>query len=430
MQSAPTPGPDPRVIPGWLTSNLLDSYDGVVDAAKPGVPAVVGKGGPSTNSPDTPDGRLHQLLEELRAALERLDLTTTRRQLARLELHAEHVDAGGPGRATFFARACRAMFALTEGDLVGAASMTDEAARIGTRAALPEAEAVVRTLRNDRARQLGDREGMATGAAWCEARAARERSTAARAEAAVLWLASGDVARAGRLVDTLQAQLEYLPDDDQLLLVLSRVCEAAVGTGRRVAASTAARLLEPFAHRAVVAPGATAFGGVVDDFIALATGDREAAARARTSYEQLGAWWWARRRTLDVQPSTSFPRVLHLHPSHRNTGVAQWCVGPDGQTRQLTAMPGLEYLRQLLHQPGRDVSADELARADAGPDPRRRIIVRQAIATALSRLDMVDPELGGELRATIRTGLSCRYDPDPLRPTAWHLETDVSHAAH
>jgi hypothetical protein len=413
-----------------VTGVTRDSYDEGVDAAQPGVPAVVGEGDPSTSSPHTPDGRLHQLQEDLRAALERLDLASTRRHLARLELHAEHVDAAGPGRATFFARACRAMFALTEGDLVGAASMTDEAARIGTRAALPEAAAVVRTLRNDRARQLGDREGMATGAAQCEAHATVERSTAARAEAAVLWLASGDVARAGRLVDTLQPRLEHLPDDDEKLLVLSRVCEAAVGTGRRVAASASARLLEPFAHRAVVAPGATAFGGVVDDFIALATGDRDAAARARASYEQLGAWWWARRRALDVKPSTSFPRVLHLHPSHRSSGVPQWCVGPDGHTRQLTAMPGLEYLRQLLHQPGRDLSADELTRADAAPDPRRRITVRQAIATALSRLDMVDPELGGELRATIRTGLTCRYDPDPLRPTAWHLETDVSHAAH
>ena len=321
------------------------------------------------------------------------------------------------------------MFALTEGDLVGATSMTDEAARIGTRAALPEAEAVVRTLRNDRARQLGDREGMATRAARCEARAAAERSTAARAEAAVLWLGSGDVARAARLVDVLQGQLEHLPDDDEKLLVLSRVCEAAVGTGRRVAASTSARLLEPFAHRAVVAPGATAFGGVVDDFIALATGDREAAGTRPRVVRAARRRWWARRRALDVQPSTSFPRVLHLHPSHRNAGVAQWCVGPDGHTRQLTAMPGLEYLRRLLHQPGRDVSADELTaptpcRTPAGGSPCARP------SPPRFRLDMVDPELGGELRAAVRTGLSCRYDPDPLRPTAWHLETDVSHAAH
>ena len=401
-----------------------------MDAAEPGVPAGVGEGGPCTTSPQTPDVRLHQLLEELRAALERLDLTMTRRHLALLELHADRVDETGPGEATFFARACRAMFALTEGDLVGATTMIDEASRIGTRTGLPEAEAVVRSLRNDRARQLGDREGMASGAAWCESRALADGSMPARAEAAVLWLGSGDVARAGRLVDALQPRLEHLADDDARLLVLSRVCEAAVGTGRRVAAATSARMLEPFAQRAVVAPLATAFGGVVDDFLALATGDRDAAARARTSYEQLGAWWWARRRALDVPPSTSFPRVLHLHPSHRTTGVPQWCVGPDGHTRQVTAMPGLEYLRLLLHQPGRDLSADDLAQADAAPDPRRRIIVRQAIATALSRLDMVDPEVSGELRATIRTGLSCRYDPDPLRPTAWHLETDVSHAAH
>jgi hypothetical protein len=401
-----------------------------VDVAEPGVPASVGEGGPCMISPETPDVRLHQLLEELQAALQRLDLAATRRQLALLELHADHVDAEGPGRATFFARACRAMFALTEGDLVGAAAMTDEAARIGERAALPEAEAIVRTLRNDRARQLGDREGMATGAAWCESHAAAEGSTLARSEAAVLWLASGDVARAGRLVDVLQRELDGLPDDGTALLVLSRVCEAGLGTGRRVAVSHAAWLLQPHAHKAVVAPQATAFGGVVDDFLAVATGDREAASRARSSYEQLGAWWWARRRALDIAPSTSFPRVLHLHPSHRTDAVPHWCVGPDGHTRQVTAMPGLEYLRQLLHQPGRDLSADELGQADTAPGARRRIVVRQAIAAALSRLDMVDPELAAELRATVRTGLSCRYDPDPQRPTAWHLETDVLHAAH
>ena len=53
--------------------------------------------------------------------------------------------------------------------------------------------------------------------------------------------------------------------------------------------------------------------------------------------------------------------------------------------------------------------------------------MRQAIAMALSRLDMVDPGLAEELRATVRTGLTCRYDPDPLQPTAWHLESDVAH---
>ena len=210
--------------------------------AEQGVPARVGYGSGTTT--ETSDARLHQLLDGLQAALEHLDLSTTRRQLALLELHAERVDSDGAGAATFYARACRAMFALTEGDLVGAASMTDEAQRIGAAAALPEAEAVVRTLRNDRARQLRDREGMATGATACEAADAEHSSPAALAEAAVLWLESGNLARAGALVDRLADTLETVPDEIRLL-VASRVCEAAVGSGRRMVASRCARLLEP-----------------------------------------------------------------------------------------------------------------------------------------------------------------------------------------
>jgi hypothetical protein len=55
--------------------------------------------------------------------------------------------------------------------------------------------------------------------------------------------------------------------------------------------------------------------------------------------------------------------------------------------------------------------------------------VRQAIAAALSRLEMHDHEVAVELRASIRTGLTCRYDPDAQQPTAWHLDTDVAHAS-
>src|SRR3954464_1052253 len=63
----------------------------------------------SGSTPPPPGGR--------RPRLERLDLTATRRQLALLELHAEQTDGQAHGPALFYARACRAMFALTEGDL-------------------------------------------------------------------------------------------------------------------------------------------------------------------------------------------------------------------------------------------------------------------------------------------------------------------------
>ena len=91
MQSAAGPRTRPPRICGTVTVVSRDFYDVGVDAAQPGVPAVVGEGDPSTSSPHTPDGRLHQLLEELRAALERLDLTMTRRHLALLELHANRL---------------------------------------------------------------------------------------------------------------------------------------------------------------------------------------------------------------------------------------------------------------------------------------------------------------------------------------------------
>ena len=61
----------------------------------------------------------------LTTALEQLDLGTVRRQLAALDLLADETK---DDRARFYACSRRAMFALTEGDSVGAARLTAEAA--------------------------------------------------------------------------------------------------------------------------------------------------------------------------------------------------------------------------------------------------------------------------------------------------------------
>jgi hypothetical protein len=94
-------------------------------------------------------------------------------------------------------------------------------------------------------------------------------------------------------------------------------------------------------------------------------------------------------------------------------------------------LPGLEYLRLLVERPGVDIPALDLmlaARpATLGPDhpgDRATTTVRRAIRTALARLELHDAEVACELRTTIRTGPTCRYEPDPFRPIAWH----VSHA--
>jgi len=50
---------------------------------------------------------------------------------------------------------------------------------------------------------------------------------------------------------------------------------------------------------------------------------------------------------------------------------------------------------------------------------RARIAVRKAIAAALERIHQVDPAVARLLRDTVRTGASCRYEPDPDRPVTW-----------
>jgi hypothetical protein len=52
---------------------------------------------------------------------------------------------------------------------------------------------------------------------------------------------------------------------------------------------------------------------------------------------------------------------------------------------------------------------------------RARVAVRKAIASAIGRIEAVDPATAWLLRRTIITGGLCRYDPDPARPVRWVL---------
>ena len=53
---------------------------------------------------------------------------------------------------------------------------------------------------------------------------------------------------------------------------------------------------------------------------------------------------------------------------------------------------------------------------------RARVTVRKAIAAALQRIEADDPGVARLLRDTVRTGATCRYDPDPERPVTWVLD--------
>nr|BFD95560.1 hypothetical protein KitaXyl93_69200 [Kitasatospora sp. Xyl93] len=55
-------------------------------------------------------------------------------------------------------------------------------------------------------------------------------------------------------------------------------------------------------------------------------------------------------------------------------------------------------------------------------DERARVAVRKAVVAALDRVARHDAPLARLLRDTVRTGASCRYDPDPARPVTWLLD--------
>jgi hypothetical protein len=52
---------------------------------------------------------------------------------------------------------------------------------------------------------------------------------------------------------------------------------------------------------------------------------------------------------------------------------------------------------------------------------RARVNVTRTLRATLERISATAPRAAAHLRASLRTGLSCRYDPAPGGPTRWHL---------
>jgi hypothetical protein len=55
-------------------------------------------------------------------------------------------------------------------------------------------------------------------------------------------------------------------------------------------------------------------------------------------------------------------------------------------------------------------------------DTPARVAATKAITPAIDRIATVDGPLGRHLRATIRTGLQCSYQPDPDDKQDWILD--------
>jgi hypothetical protein len=81
-------------------------------------------------------------------------------------------------------------------------------------------------------------------------------------------------------------------------------------------------------------------------------------------------------------------------------------------------MHGLAHLRRLVERPGSEVP-DATEKSD-----QARSAIRRAMRTALARLELHDGEVAYELRTTIRTGVTYRYEPDPFRHVEWRLGSE------
>jgi hypothetical protein len=76
----------------------------------------------------------------------------------------------------------------------------------------------------------------------------------------------------------------------------------------------------------------------------------------------------------------------------------------------------------LLAEIGAATGLGGRIRTSGGAAERARVAVRKAVVAAIERVAQVDPVLGRLLTDTVRTGSSCRYDPDPARPLVWHTD--------
>jgi hypothetical protein len=315
-----------------------------------------------------PDARLQAHLWGLHVACETLDVQAVHRQLRALERLGEESD-----RAMFFAASRRLMFDLMIGRTDTSRALIRSATKAAERAALPDAWLVLKAMEAYSAAQSGDTASCAASAAECEAFALAEGATVVCAEAGYLWVCAGEIERARVLVHSFHGRtLDDLPRDVNWLLTLQCVLESALAVGDRAVVGAAARLLTPYAGRAVFNAGAVMFHGVTDDTLARAAatlGDPESAdqlrSRALHTYEVLGARWWLERLRTWRSPKPAPPcrdSVTHLHP----TAGGLWVIGFADSVELMRPLRGFRYLRELLRRPGRPVSALDLVGGGTG----------------------------------------------------------------
>ncbi|MHB8384115.1 MAG: ATP-binding protein, partial [Candidatus Binataceae bacterium] len=117
-----------------------------------------------------------------------------------------------------------------------------------------------------------------------------------------------------------------------------------------------------------------------------------------------------------------------------------WTVALGEAEIRLRNTKGLFYLAHLIARPDQSITAEELARIGstaAGAHARMvsgakgalevspggaRVMVTKSIKAAIRRIRTLDISVGHNLATSIRTGYSCVYEPDPIRPIKWTVK--------
>jgi hypothetical protein len=102
----------------------------------------------------------------------------------------------------------------------------------------------------------------------------------------------------------------------------------------------------------------------------------------------------------------------------RRKDNAGWQLVFYDRTVPLPHTKGVLYLSELLARPRREIPATALAGNDPGETDILRIEsdrlkVTKSIKAVLRRINELDPEVAYYLRAAVRTGRRCSYEPPP-----------------
>lgn len=341
------------------------------------------------------DARLQAHLWALTLAWEVLDLARMHREARALELMA----AESP-RAAFFAASRRLALDLLSGraDTLPALRAAAEAASAA--ALIPDSYSVLHNMTGYTALIAGDRERCAAEAPAFEEYAVSQGVAAVRAEAAMIWLGAARLDKVREMVAPFTSGvLAELPRDGDWLLTLQCVLEGGLATGDRRLVADVARLLRPYAGRAVINAGAVMFHGVTDDTLARAAallGDadetRRLAAEALATYERIGAVWWRDRLRRASEPLVETGATT-VRLVEQAGGL--WRVGRPGHEVTLPDLRGLHQLRVLVSRPDTPVPAVDLAAgAVAVPQAGLEVLDDHARRAYRRRLAELDDQLG------------------------------------